>query len=231
MTAARPRFRAGKRLWLRKDDAALRRLYPHLSTVKVAAQLGRSVAATYGHAGKLGLRKSAKYLASPDACRLRRADNPGIHFRFPKGHVPANKGLRRPGYSVGRGRMQETQFKKGNASRWMPVGSTRLVNGYVYRKISDIRNVTWTRNWKPEHVLLWETEHGPLPAGHALAFRNKDRRDIRLENLECITRGELMKRNTVHNLPAPLPATIQLLGALKRRINRRTREEQDRRSA
>ena len=226
----RPEFSL-RRPWSVRDDARLRRLYPHLSTVKVAAQLGRSVVATYGRAGKLGLSKSEKYLASPDACRLRRADNPGIRFRFSKGHVPANKGLRRPGYSVGRGRMQETQFKKGQPTKWHPVGSTRLVDGYVYRKISDIRNVTWTRNWKPEHVLLWEAEHGPLPAKHALAFKNGDRRDVRPDNLECISRRELMRRNSVHNLPAPLVQTIQLLGALKRRINRRSREEQDRRSA
>ena len=219
------------RPWLKKHDAELRRLYPHQSTAKVAARIGRSLPSVYNRARILDLRKSAAYLESPDACRLRRDDNPGIRFRFPKGHVPANKGLRRPGYSVGRGRMQETQFKKGQATKWHPVGSTRLVDGYLYRKVSDIRNVTWTRNWKQEHVLLWEAEHGPLPKGHALAFKNGDRRDIRLDNLECISRSELMRRNTVHNLPAPLAQTIQLLGALKRRINRRAREEQDRRSA
>lgn len=229
----RPLFRAGKRLWLKKHDAEFRRLYPHLPSVEVAKRMERSLAAVYGHAGKLGLMKSAAYLASPAACRLRRGDNVGARFRFPKGHVPANKGLRRPGYSVGRGRMQETQFKKGQPTRWMPVGSTRLGGGYLYRKVSDIRNVTWTRNWKQDHVLVWEAAHGPLPTGHVVAFVNGDRTDIRLENLEVVHRRELARRNSIHRLPAELKSAVMAIGRLTRAIRRRTKahEEQDRRSA
>lgn len=92
-------YRAGRRCWTRKDDKQLRALYPDLPTADVAKQLGRTYTAICGRAGNLGLHKSAAYLASPAACRLRRGDNPGIPHRYPKGHVPANKGLRRPGYS------------------------------------------------------------------------------------------------------------------------------------
>jgi hypothetical protein len=225
------RFRAGKRLWNAEDDQTLRAIYPDTPTPAVARQLRRSVFATYARADLLGLSKSAAYLASSHACRLRRGDNVGARFRFQKGHVPANRGLRRPGY--GPGRMKETQFKKGTATNWMPVGSTRLVDGYVYRKISDVRNVPWTVNWKPDHYLRWEAAHGPVPTGHALAFKNGDRTDVRPDNLELISRGQLMARNSIHNLPKPLAETIQLLGALNRQIRRRTKahEEQDRRPA
>jgi hypothetical protein len=72
---------------------------------------------------------------------------------------------------------------------------------------------------------VWEAANGPLPAGHAIAFKNGDKTDIRLENLECIARRELMARNTVHNLPKPLAQAIQLLGALNRQIN--TKEKQN----
>lgn len=226
-------LRPGGRVWVTADDALLRARYPHESTAALARELRRSLPATYGRARILGLSKSAVYLASPDACRLRRGDHVGARFRFPKGHVPANKGLHRPGYSVGRGRMQETQFKKGVATNWRPVGDTRLVDGYIYRKISDVRNVPWTVNWKPEHVLRWTSVHGPVPAGHALAFKNGDRTDIRLDNLELLSRAQLMLRNTIHTLPAPLAETIQLLGRLHRQIRKRTEahEEQDRRPA
>jgi hypothetical protein len=227
------RFRAGKRLWSRADDRLLRAIYPHQSTASVAQHLRRSIAATNARADKLGLHKTAAYLASPDACRLRRGDNVGAAFRFRKGQLPANKGLRRPGYSVGRGRMQETQFRKGGLPHThMPVGSTRLVDGYVYRKVTDVRNVPWTVNWKPEHVLLWERVHGPLPAGHCLWFKDGDRRHVDVANLELHTRPENMARNSVHNLPKPLAQAVQLLGALNRTIRRRTRDaEHDRRSA
>jgi hypothetical protein len=82
--------------------------------------------------------------------------------------------------------------------------------------------VPYTVNWKPQHHLLWAAAHGPVPPGHALAFKNGDRTDVRLDNLECIPRRELMLRNTVHNYPKPLAETIQLLGALTNRIRRRT---------
>jgi hypothetical protein len=225
------RFRAGKRLWSKADDAVMRRTYPHTSTAAIARQLRRTYTAICARAKLLGLRKSAAYLASPDACRLRRGDNVGAPFRFQPGHVPANKGLRRPGWSPGR--MKDTQFKKGVPSRnYMPIGSTRLIDGYVYRKVSDVPNVPYMVNWKAEHVLLWERAHGPVPAGHALVFRNRDRADIRLDNLELLTRRELMARNTVHSLPPPLAQAVQLLGALNRQIRRRTRDaEQDQRPA
>lgn len=221
-------FRAGKRLWSLADDVTLRAIYPDMPTQEVSRRLRRTCCAINARADKLGLRKSEAYLASPHACRLRRGDNVGAAFRFPKGHVPANKGLRRPGW--GPGRMKATQFKKGFATNWHPVGSTRLVDGYLYRKVSDVRNVPWTRNWLPENRLVWEAAHGPVPAGYALAFKNGDRTDCRLDNLELISRRELMARNTVHNLPKPLAQTIQLLGALNRQIRRRdphARQKQD----
>lgn len=225
------RFRAGKRLWSKADDAVLRRIYPHEPNTVIAVRLRRTIFAIYCRAGTLGLKKSAAYLASPHACRLRRGDNPGIPYRYAKGHVPANKGLRRPGWAPGR--MKETQFKKGALPHThMPVGSTRLVDGYVYRKVTDVRHVPWTVNWKPEHVLIWERVHGPLPAGHCLWFTDGDRRHVDLANLELHTRAENMARNTMWTIyPRPLAEAVQLLGALNRQVQRRTREEQDGRPA
>jgi hypothetical protein len=224
-----PQYRAGKRLWSAADDERMRREYPDTPTPELARSLGRSVAATYGRAEKLGLLKSATYLASPHACRLRRGDNVGAASRFPKGHAPANKGLRRPGWS--RGRMRETQFKKGvrqgvAQKLWKPIGTERISkDGYLERKINN--DLPLQARWRAVHLIVWEAAHGRLPAGHAIAFKNGDKRDIRLENLECITRRDLMKRNSVHNLPKPIVEAVQLLGALNRRIRRKTRAQEE----
>lgn len=214
------------RPWSREDDALLRDIYPDASTADVARQLQRTVSSINGRATRLALRKSPAYLASPAACRLRRGDHVGARFRFRKGHVPANKGLRRPGY--GPGRMKQTQFRKGSlngfaARRFKPIGSTRTIDGYLYRKVAAVPG-PWTRNWKLVHLLLWESLHGPVPPRHAVVFKNGDRTDIRPENLELIHRRDLMARNTVHNLPKPLKQTVQLLGALRRKINRKARQ-------
>lgn len=236
------RFRSGKRLWEPEDDALLVARYPHEKTATVARVLRRSLPSVFNRARKLGLRKTVEYLASADAYRLRRGDNVGKATRFPKGHVPANKGLRRPGW--GPGRMKETQFKKGERRgfalcNWRPVG-TILVDpdGYQRIKVREAKPGEPTgfgnpRAWSQLHRHVWECAHGPVPQGHVVVFRNGDKRDVRLENLQLVSRRELMARNTVHNLPKPLAQTIQLLGALKRQIRRKeeSREEQDRRSA
>ena len=228
------RYRAGKRLWNAADTVLVVARYPHERTSTLARELRRSVRAVYGRASLLGLTKSAEYMASPDACRLRRGDKVGAAFRFKKGHVPANKGLRRPGWAPGR--MKQTWFKKGErrgvaVRLYQPIGTERISkDGYLQRKIND--DLPMQRRWRAVHVLLWEATHGPVPKGHAIAFRNGDKSDIRLDNLECISRGELMARNTVHNLPKRLVETIQLLGALNHRIRRRrSHEEQARRPA
>jgi hypothetical protein len=218
-----------RRFWTALDDAELRDLYPHLKTEKVAALIGRSLAAVYGRADILGLRKTAIYLASPDACRLRRDENPGIRYRYPKGHVPANKGLRRPGYAPGR--MAQTQFRKGQrngtaAAHYMPLGATRLSkDGYLLIKVAEVPNVFQNINWKLLHVINWERANGrPLPAGHCLVFRDGNKLNAEASNLDLITRAENMRRNTYHRYPKVIARAIQMRGALNRRINRLERE-------
>lgn len=214
-----------RRPWSREDDTLLRRIYPDTPTAQVARRLKRTAAATYGRAGKLGLHKSPAYLASPAACRLRRGDQVGKRFRFQKGHVPANKGLRRPGWAPGR--MRETQFKEGvrrgvAVRLYKPIGTERISkDGYLERKVND--GLPLQARWRAVHLVLWESLHGPVPAGHAVAFKNGDRTDIRPENLELLHRRTLMARNTVHNLPKPLASAVLLLGALRRKINRKAR--------
>ncbi len=212
-----------RRFWTSDELAALRQLYPDTKTEKLAVKFGRPTYSVYNKAQQLGIRKSAEFLASADACRLRRGDNVGAAFRYPKGHVPMNKGIRQPGW--GPGRMKETQFKPGARSgmaarNWMPIGAERLIDGYRYRKVSDIPNVPYTRNWKLVSVLLWEKHRGKIPPAHALIFRNGDRTDIRLGNLKLVPRSELMRRNSVHRLPKALKQVVMLRARLVRKIRR-----------
>lgn len=217
----RPTYRAGKRLWSPEDDAFLRMYYPHESTQTLAKVLNRTLSSVLGRANNLGLGKTKAFLASLAAnSRLSAA---GAAFRFGKGHVPANKGLRRPGYSPGR--MRETQFKRGVRSGvavklYQPIGAERTSKeGYLERKVND--DLPLQRRWKAVHRIIWEEANGPVPPHHIIAFKNKDKGDRRLDNLECVSRREWIARHTVHNLPPELKNTVMLLGALKRQINRR----------
>lgn len=223
-----------RRPWTKADLRVLRRRFPHERTDRLARDLGRSLTTVYQKAYKIGLAKTVKYLASPDACRLRRDDNPGIRYRFPKGHVPANKGLRRPGWYAGR--MRETQFKKGRpaheARNYLPIGTERInADGYRERKVTDDPKLVPARRWIGVHRLIWEQAHGPIPPKHIVAFKDGNRRNVVLENFELITLAENARRNRMWNkYPKELAQVLQLRGAIKRQIGRREgrREEKDR---
>jgi hypothetical protein len=224
-----------RRAWTDAERAILRRNYAHFPTAQIAAQLGRTLAQVYNQAAKLGLHKSAEYLASPAACRMRRGDLDrlgGAAHRFKPGHEPWNKGTH---YTAG-GRSAETRFKPGRAPEqarnYRPIGSLRISkDGTLERKVTDDQAVVPARRWVGVHRLVWEQQHGPVPPGHAVAFRagrrTTDPALITPDALELITRAELMARNTVHTLPKPLAQLVQLRGALKRQINRRQRATED----
>lgn len=204
--------------WTAGEDALLARLYPDSPMSVLTQKIGRSERSIYYRANRLGIRKSAAYLSGPHASRLRRGDNIGKRHRFKKGHKPWNAGLK--GYQAG-GRSAETRFKRGQQPpNWQPIGHERVVGGYLQRKVTDTGYTP--ADYVEVHRLLWEEHHGPIPAGHIIVFRNGDKADIRMENLELISRAENMRRNSRHTrYPEGINRAIQLLGALKRQINKR----------
>lgn len=219
------------RPWTLREEARLRKLYPHLPSTRVAKLLGRTLASVSGWSHKLHLHKTASYLASPAACRMRRGDHIGRATQFPKGHVPANKGLRRPGYSKFHGRMADTCFKKGNKpGNYFPVGTVRKdFYGYLRVKIAD--GVGGTGNakvWAFVHRRVWEAAHGPIPKGYRLWWKDGNHENCALENLELLSGQEHIERTRVkfENFPQELKDTIRTAAGLKNRIRRRLREEQ-----
>lgn len=208
------------RNWTKREVAILRREYPHRSTARVARKLRRSVKAVYLRAHFEGLTKTAVYLSSDQSGRLSKLDQRGRAYRFQKGHKTWNKGL-----SVDIGG-KETRFRKGHMPQtWRPVGSERIdSDGILWRKVNDTRDKA--ADWRPVHVLIWESAHGPLPRGRFVVFADRNRRNFAVSNLISVTRAENMQRNTCHRYPKAVARLIQLRGALNRQINKRERNGQ-----
>lgn len=217
------------RFWTDVEVELLVRNYADSRTDDIATVLDRPLHQVYAKAKKLGLAKSQAYLDSPAACRLRREGEVGKAYRFPKGIVPANKGLRRPGWSVGR--MRETQFKAGTragtaGSNWKPIGAYRTdSDGMLLVKVSDVVAATWTVNWRYVHKQVWERTNGPIPEGYVLRFRDgmktADPELLTVDRLELLTLAENLARN---RLPPELQKLSQLRGVLTRAINRKAKE-------
>lgn len=214
--------------WTDEADQLLHQHYPDQPMAALQALLERSAAAIYNRARALGLSKSAEYLAGPHACRLRRGDNTGAASRFQPGHRPWNAGKK--GWKAG-GRSAETRFKPGSlngsaAQRLQPLGAERITkDGIRQRKIRE--DGPPQRRWKAVHTILWEEAFGPIPTGHIVVFRDRNRSNIQLDNLELITRAENCRRNTIHRYPPELKDVIRLQKKLERTLREASREKQD----
>lgn len=126
---------------------------------------------------------------------------------------PWNKGLK-----TGRDSRAEYHFKPGHTLLSRPIGSERICkkDGYLKRKIAE------PRTWKLVHHIIWEEANGPIPKGMAVVFNpGGDKLKPRLEDLEMIPRGELMRRNTVHRYPENVKTIIRAVAILKRSITRK----------
>jgi hypothetical protein len=217
------RHSAKRKPWTTAEDEQLRRLYPNAPMPDLLRTLGKTVSAIYQRARTLGLARSAEYLASEHACRLRRGDNIGAAHRFQKGHATWNAGLK--GWQAEG--CQATQFKPGRKPHtWNPIGHERITkDGYLQRKVTDTGCTP--KDYRMVHHLLWQEHHGPVPPGHAVVFRDGDKTRIEINNLELITRAELMRRNTIHRYPPELKEVIRLQKKLERTIRKQSDEKQD----
>ena len=222
--------RRPKHAWQAWEEEAMRRLFPESLTADLAKALGLSVYQVTNKAFAMGLRKRPETIAHLARERSKLPGHGGAATRFQKGVVPWNTGT----HFVAGGRSAETRFKAGRpaaeARNYLPIGSLRLTaDGYLERKVTDDPALVPARRWVAVHRLVWEQANGPVPKGMAVVFKAGQKttkiEDLTLNRLECISRRELMQRNSVHTMyPPELARVVQLRGALTRAVNRRAKE-------
>lgn len=213
-----------KKRWSQIEITILHRFYPDYMTRAIADALGRTERQVYSKAAALGLKKSPEYLASPKSGRTNGSQ--GGATRFKKGMTPWNKG--KPGSTGTHPNSRRTQFKKGEMSgaaqhNYVPIGSTRVTRyGSLERKVTDDPSLYPAKRWRPVAHLVWESNNGTIPPKHIVRFKDgmhtAEEEEITIDKLECISRAENMRRNSMHRYPKEIALAIQLRGALNRRI-------------
>jgi hypothetical protein len=205
-----------RQLWTDKERDILRRQYPYTATRLLVIKLGRPVSKIYQQAKKLGLKKDEGYLKSENSGRLMAKDTRGLPTRFPKGHVPFNKGKKWWQYLSLENQQKSfrTTFRKGQEPvNHKPVGSTRVnIYGYIEKKTTE------PNRWELQHRLVWKEHHGDIPAGMIVKFRDGNSLNCDVSNLYLATKRENMANNTIQRYPDEIKSAIRTLGKLKREI-------------
>lgn len=115
--------------------------------------------------------------------------------RFEKGHVPFNAGTK--------GVMQPNSgnFQKGHVPQnRRHLGSERICkkDGYVLVKVEEEDPYTEAKTrYRHKHVVLWEEHNGPVPDGMVVLIRGGDKRSFDIDDLELVSRHELLRLNNL----------------------------------
>ena len=192
--------------WTAEQDQYMRDHYTETPNRDIGKAIGRSPNAVQCRAFFLELAKSEFFLNSLHPTRYR------------KGHLPHSKG--KPMSAEQYKKCFPTMIKKGTPPpNKMPVGTIRENHNYKRDICYLLIKIAEPDKWELLHRNIWKAEHGDIPNGMNVVFKDGNSLNCVLDNLELITNQEKMARNTIHNqYPGELIKTIHALGVLKRKI-------------
>lgn len=135
--------------------------------------------------------------------------------RYAPGNVPYYKGKKKPEHIRMKG--AATWFTKGNRPH-----NTKHVGYISVRKDAAGRQYFWIivgdNQYQHLHRYLWEREHGPVPPGHRIIFKDGNQGNCVIENLEMVTDQEAMRRNSILRYPREIADAMRLIGKLNQTI-------------
>lgn len=194
------------RRWTKQEIDMLAKHYPESTSTEMAALFGGKydTQAICNKANTLAIHKSQAY-----------HEKYGIdkNGKFLRNAVPWNKGIK---FEAG-GKSELTRFKPGRVPpNHRPVGSIRIdKDGYTQIKVDEGKN-----KFRLLHREIWKQHHGSYPArGTAIKFKDGNKANCSIDNLEIISRAELMRQNSMHNMPEQIRSVIHTRISLIRRIN------------
>jgi hypothetical protein len=194
--------------------------FPHRKTEDIAAEMGFPYYTVSNKAYDLQMKKTTEFMAKHGQRLL---GTSGVAHRYPKGHVPANKGKKMPDEL--KERIKHTFFQPGQ----LPATTVHFGKPYLYERIKD-GNV----------IRLWFIQESTNKRSAYLAYlchqNNIDltgkkpilkpgfdhSRPPTIDDIEIVTNAENMLRNTIHNYPEEIKTAIRLSSKLNKLIRNET---------
>ena len=148
-----------------------------------------------------------------NALRKRKGWKTGRTGHFQKGNTPHNagtKGLMKP---------NKTSFKTGQVPpNRRPMYSERTnKEGYIEIKVPERNPHTGhATRFKLKHRWVWEQANGPIPDGHVLRFKDADKANCELSNLELMPMGvnAILNKRGFTTMPAEIKPTAKLMAQI-----------------
>jgi hypothetical protein len=202
--------------WTEEEIEYLKNHFHNSYTKHLCILLNKSYTSIAGKAYSLGLKKSPEFLQSELQIQADRLRIIGADSRYKKGSIPANKGKLMPGELYTK--CKPTMFKKGNVPHnTKHDGAERITkDGYIEIRVK-------LGVYKLKHRIIYEQHYGPIPAQMKVKFKDGNKLNLNITNLELISNENNMINNSIVRFPKELRQTISLVNKLKRKIN----EKQD----
>lgn len=169
-------------LWSKEEEQFLRTHYPDLSNAELARLLGRRESQIKSKSDRMRLNKSKQYISA-----VNKAPNAGKFGHRP----PWNKGMKGVffGSTFGQFRPKNKPHNdKGDGAlsiRWEKDTGRPII---IYRVSA--------KKWIPYAHHVFASYYGEVPKGMIVRFRNGNRLDFRLENLELLSKRANYLRNS-----------------------------------
>ena len=202
------------RNWTPQQIQVIKDKYAETQTVYIAQELGLDTVVVYRKAHQLGLRKSQAFLKSEASGRLNPLSVLGQKTRFKPGQIPPNKGKKQQDYMAPEAieRTAKTRFKKGNVpANHKEIGTERLSkDGYFEIKTA--------KGYLLKHRVIWAENFGPIPKNMIVGFKDNNKTNLEVSNLELLTRQQNMLRNSIQRFPSEIIATIKIVSKLNKKL-------------
>lgn len=202
------------RRYTAKQIEVVKSLYATTLSEEIAQQLGCTISTVYNIANKLGLKKDISFIAETARKRTLNPNHGGRKYLFKPGRIPANKGKKITEYVSPEKveKIKKTSFKKGNKPHnTLYDGCISCRDGYLYIRISEGK-------WELLQRHIWVKNYGEIPPGYNVVFKDGNRKNCAIENLECISNSELAERNRDTKYPEELRKAIRLNNKLNKII-------------
>lgn len=201
-----------------EEDDFIKQNYLRMPIKTIGRELSRS------GCGIVGRMKHLNLVVPAEIIYQRKLDS-----NFKAGHIPDNKGKKQYEYMTPEAieKTKHTWFKKGHVpGNVLPNGSETLRTDKRSGKSYTLIKVKGNVKLVYKHIYLWEQHYKTkLPKGSNVIFRDGNNFNFEIENLQCITNAELMKRNSIHRYPTELKQQIRKLGKLKTIIKKVEKNE------